>query len=109
MSDNDGVEGELSGPWPDPRADRQRFLVVFLRLAVSVTFVFGLAELLAPEDFRLVLGVGMVAMLIGAPLVRVVWLDARWWRRGDWRFAGVGLGLLGVVSTGAVLALFHVA
>jgi len=96
------------GPPPDPRAGRQRFLVVVLRLAVSVSCVFGVAELIAPEGCRRVLGILMVAMLIGAPLVRVLWLVIRWFRRGDLRYGLVGVGLLGVVSLGAVLALLHV-
>jgi hypothetical protein len=46
-----------------------------------------------------------VAVVVAVPLLRVTWLAARWWGRGDRRYAMVALSLLGVIGCGSVLAL----
>ena len=61
-----------------------------------------MVELLLPEQHRNTGGMVMVAVFVVAPLGRIVWLVVRWQRRGDWRFALVGLGLLAVVATGLI-------
>jgi hypothetical protein len=87
-------------PPPNRRADRQRFLVVYLRVALVAAFVIGVLELVLPVDARDEAAVVMVAVFVAAPIGRVVWLMVRWLRRGDWRFALVGAALLAVVATG---------
>ena len=93
----------MSGPAPDPRVGRQRRLVAFLRVCLALVTVAAIVELLAPTAWRAHAGVAMVAVVIAVPLLRVAWLVARWWRRGDRRFAIVGAGLLLVVASSAVL------
>jgi hypothetical protein len=85
---------------PNPRADRQRFLVAYLRVALAAAFVIGVLELILPEDLRDEAATVMVAVFVAAPIGRVLWLMVRWARRGDWRFALVGGALLAVVATG---------
>lgn len=89
-----------SGPPPNPHADRQRFLVAYLRVALVAAFLIGVLELVLPEDLRDEAAVVMVGVFVAAPLGRIVWLMVRWARRGDWRFAAVGAVLLAVVATG---------
>lgn len=92
-----------SGPAPNNRRGRQRFLIVYLRVTLVAAFLIGVAELLLPAETQDEAGVVMVAVLIAAPLGRVVWLMVRWLRIGDWRFALVGAVLLGVVATGLIV------
>lgn len=46
-----------------------------------------------------------VALIVAAPLLRVVVIGAHWWRIGDNRFMAVAIGLLGIVGAGAIIAL----
>jgi hypothetical protein len=62
--------------------------------------VVGVVELVIPEQHRDAAGIAMVAVFVVAPLGRVLWLIVRWQRRGDRRFALVGVVLLAVVLTG---------
>lgn len=45
-----------------------------------------------------------VTVVIAAPLVRLCWLMARWWRERDIRFVLVALGLLLVIGLGVTIA-----
>jgi hypothetical protein len=92
----------------DPRLDRYRPLTRALRVAVGVVAVLAAAAVLLPDPVGAWFGVALVTVLIGAPLVRVLWFVARWFRRGDPRFAFVGLGVLAVIGIGTVLALLGV-
>jgi hypothetical protein len=87
-------------PAPNLRADRQRFLVAYLRIALVLAFAIGVLELVLPEDLRDEAAVVMVAVFVAAPIGRIVWLIVRWLRLGDRRFAIVGAVLLAVVATG---------
>lgn len=77
----------------------------FLRGATWVVLAFGVLGAVLPGDVATVAGVGAVAAVIAVPLVRVAWLARQWVLEGDDRFAGLALALLGIVATGAVLAL----
>jgi len=88
----------------DPRRHRQRRLVLFLRTAVVVVAIMSAADLIVPEPWQGALGVGVIVVLVAVPLVRVAWLVQRWFRRGDLRFAAVGVALLGIAALGALLA-----
>ena len=90
---------------PDPRSGRFERLSTALSVAVAVAAVLVLGALLLPGRAAEVTGGALVAVLIAAPLLRVAWFVHRWFRRGDPRFAFVGLGVLGVVAAGALLAL----
>ena len=91
------------GPPPDPRALRQRHLVVALRAATVVAIVLAGAALTLPAPWGERAGVVMVGVLVGAPVGRVVWLTLRWVRRRDVRFALAGVALLAVVAMAAAV------
>lgn len=89
---------------PDPRRDRFVPLsVAMLRLLVLIA-LGAAAALLAPGPWGTAAGWSMVGVLIAAPLLRVLWLVHRWVRRGDPRYAAVGVGVLAVVAVGTALA-----
>lgn len=94
-----------TGPPPNPRADRQRRLLRFLRICSLAVLVLALASLVLPGAAGRVAADVMVAIVIGAPVGRVLWLLQRWMRRRDWPFVAAAAGLLVVVSTGAVVGL----
>jgi hypothetical protein len=92
---------------PSPRSPEQRFagLARSLRVATVLTAVAALTGTLVGGDVGTVAGVVVVVLVVAAPVVRVAWLGARWYRRGDRRFAAAAAALLGVVAAAAVLAL----
>jgi hypothetical protein len=84
---------------------RYERMIQVLRLLTRLALVAAVAGVLLPDPAGEV-GAGVaVAVVVGAPLVRVAWLAIRWYRRGDRRYAAVATGLLFVVATGSVLAL----
>jgi hypothetical protein len=102
---SDAADAGPSGPAPNPRADRQRRLIRFLRVAATAVFVLALVSLLLPGEAGRVAADLMVVVVVGAPIVRVLWLAQRWTRRKDWRFVAAAAGLLLVVATGAAVGL----
>ncbi len=92
-----------AGPAPNHRIGRQRFLVVYLRVALVLAFLVGVVELVIPDEHRDRAGMVMVIVFVVAPAGRVLWLMVRWLRLGDWRFALIGLTLLAVVCTGLIV------
>lgn len=89
----------------DPRLDRYRPLSRALRVGLVLTAVLAVAAVLLPGRASDVLGAGVVVVLVGAPLARVLWFVVRWFRRGDRRYALVGCGVLAIIATGVLLAL----
>ena len=56
------------------------------------------ADLLADQRLDVVaVAAAAVVVVMAAPLLRVVWLIAAWWRSADWRFVGTGCALLALV------------
>jgi len=94
-----------TGPPPNPRAARQRHLIRFLQVASVVVFVLALASLVLPGTAGRLAADLMVAIVIGAPVVRVLWLLQRWIRREDLRYAAAAAALLLVVASGALVGL----
>lgn len=92
---------------PSPRSPEQRFAGLSRSLRVGTGLVAATAATgtLVGGDVGTVAGVAVVVAVVAAPVVRVGWLGARWYRRGDRRFAGAAAGLLGVVAVAAVVAL----
>ncbi|MEI7886514.1 MAG: hypothetical protein WCJ04_03895 [Actinomycetes bacterium] len=92
--------------FPRPVHGPNRFfaLSIWLRRAVILVAILASLTLLLPEEVGKKLGILLVGLLIALPLGRVLWFVQRWLRRGDWRFAAVGLGVLTVVAIGALLA-----
>lgn len=93
----------MTGPPPDPRADRQRRLARFLRLAAGATFALAVAALVLPGRAGEVAGLTVVVVLVAAPLVRLAWLGRRWLRKGDRRFTMVAALLGVIILAGSVL------
>lgn len=84
---------------------RYERMIQVLRLLTRLALVAAVAGVVLPDPAGEV-GAGVaVAVIVGAPLLRVAWLAVRWYRRGDRRYAAVAAGLLLVVATGSVLAL----
>ena len=83
----------MTVPMPyDPRLGRQRAIATYLRVALVTVLVIASAAVVAPESWELDLGRTMVIVLIVAPIGRVVWLLARWTRRGDRRYVLAVMG-----------------
>jgi hypothetical protein len=84
---------------------RYERMIQALRFLTRLALVAAVAGVLLPDPAGEVAAGVAVAVVVGAPLVRVAWLAIRWYRRGDRRYAAVAAGLLLVVATGSVLAL----
>jgi hypothetical protein len=91
-------------PPPDPKAHRYDGLSHALVFSLLLAALLSIASLLLSGEASEALGAGLVAVLVATPLLRVLWFVQRWLRRGDVRFALVGVGVLGVVAIGALLA-----
>ena len=87
----------------DPRLGRQRAIGMYLRVALVTVLAVATAAVVAPDSWELGLGRVMVVVLIVAPIGRVVWLLARWTRRGDRRYALAAVALLAVMGAALVL------
>lgn len=92
----------------DPRLDRYRPLAAGLQRAVVLSAALAVLAVVLPDPVGAWCGWALVVVLVGAPLLRVLWFVRRWVQRGDPRFALVGVGVLLVVAAGAVLALVGV-
>ena len=103
MTTTPGSTGQ-QGPPPDPREERFRPMGEFLTAEVVAVLVLCLAALLGGERLGGAGAAGMLALLVAIPLVRVAWLVVRWFRRGDRRFAFVGVFVLCVAATGWILS-----
>lgn len=115
MSTSDPDPG--SGPTPrpgdappqsihDPRAGRFQPLVRSSRIAVGVALTLALAGTVIPGSTGDAFDVAAMAVVVIAPLLRVVWLAQRWFRRGDARFGFVAIGVLAVVGAAVALAAY---
>jgi ABC-type arginine/histidine transport system permease subunit len=78
-------------------------LIHTLQGAAVVALLLGLAAILSPRLGRWA-GWGMVAVLVGAPVLRVVRLAFTWRGEGDRRFARLAVLLLMVLIVGAASA-----
>lgn len=85
-----------------PRAEA-RFGRWNRRLAALVAVV-ALVGAVLPDPWGPGAAVAAVALIIAAPVGRVLWLVALWYRQGDRRFVGVGVVLLCIMAVGVVAA-----
>jgi hypothetical protein len=76
---------------------------VFLRGATAIAVVGSAIAVLVPGRVGQAAGAAVVATLVAAPLLRVLWLAVRWVRRGDLLFAGVAGVLLVIVGAAALV------
>lgn len=106
MSDDEPVApGAAEGPAPQPLADRFDGMIRFLQVALGLAFALGAASLIVPGELERPLAKVMVATLVATPIVRVIWLQVRWFRRRDVRFVLAGVALLAVITAAFVVAL----
>jgi uncharacterized membrane protein len=75
-----------------------------LRIAVIAALTLSIVGATVGGDAGRYLSGACIALIVAAPLLRVVMLSAAWYRRGDRRFAAVGAGLLAIVAIGALIA-----
>jgi hypothetical protein len=94
----------VSGQPVDPRLDRYRPLTRALEWALACCAVLSVLAAVLPDPTGRWFGLAVVVLLVAAPLARVGWFIARWFRRGDTKFALVGCGVLAVTATGVLLA-----
>lgn len=80
-------------------------LASLMQAALVGAFLLALGGAFIPGAVGHASGVACVLVLIGAPILRVAWLTTSWARTGDRRFATMGVLLLLVLTTGAVIAL----
>ncbi|HNA37636.1 MAG TPA: hypothetical protein PLZ72_14910, partial [Microthrixaceae bacterium] len=78
--------------------------IVMSRAAVGLALVLAVVGMMVGGTIGSSAATAAVAVVLIAPLARVVWLAARWFRRGDPRYGAVALGVLAVVAGAAVLA-----
>lgn len=82
-----------------------RWQIPTLTWATRVIFVSAVIGLILPATVGTAVRIAVVSAAIALPLLRVAWLIYRWREERDWRFVALGLTLLAVIATGAVLAL----
>lgn len=91
-------------PPPDPRAGRFDQVVRGLQVAVLVVALAALLGDVLHGSAGQAAGWVLLATLVTAPVVRVLWFVVRWFRRGDPKYAFVGIGVLVVMLAGVVLS-----
>lgn len=78
-------------------------LAAALRVAPWVCVALAALALSVPASLGEVAAQALLAVLIGAPLLRVAYLSVRWARRGDLRSAAIGALLLAITVTGVII------
>lgn len=81
-----------------------RLVARALRWAARILAGLTSLGLVVPGRAGARIGWAAINLLIAVPLVRVLWLGARWLRRGDRRFAAAAVGLVATVAAGAGVA-----
>jgi hypothetical protein len=76
-----------------------------LRALLGLAFLAALGGAFLPGRAGTVSAVACVAVLVGAPVLRVGWLTVGWLRQGDRRFAALGGVLLVVLAASGAVAL----
>ena len=79
-------------------------LAALMQFALVTAFLLALGGAFLPGEVGHASGVACIAVLISAPILRVLWLTVSWAREGDRRFAAFGGALLAVVAVGSALA-----
>lgn len=75
-----------------------------MQIAAVAAFALAAIGALLPGSVGRAAAVGVVAFIVGVPLLRVLSLGIHWLRLGDRRFAGAALGLLLIVAAGSIIA-----
>ena len=88
---------------PPPGKSRRSGYALTMR-GVTVSALAVSAASLMQTGWSRFLTVAAVAVIVAAPLARIFWLIYRWRHEGDWVFVLLGVGLVGVIVAGAVIA-----
>lgn len=83
---------------------RGRFQAPALTWLTRLVVVVGILGAVLPGDAGIAVATVAVSAVVAAPLLRVAWLVFRWTQEDDRRFIAIGVGLLAVVATGALLS-----
>lgn len=83
---------------------RGRVQAPALTWLTRVVIVVGVLGALLPGEWGIVVATAAVVAVAAAPLARVAWLVFRWAQERDVRFVVVGVALLAVIASGAVLS-----
>ena len=89
---------------PNPREERFRPMGEFLLAELVAVIILAALSLVADERVSGASGVGMIALLVAIPLLRVIWLVGRWYSRRDFRYSATGAFVLCVVLAGYLLS-----
>ena len=94
----------VDGTPPDPKVGRFDQVVRALQVAIVVVALTAvLGDVLHGTAGRAAEWV-LLGTLVLVPVARVLWFVVRWFRRGDPKFAFVGIGVLLVMVAGVVLS-----
>lgn len=93
-------------PIPDGRVSsiRGRWQIPAMTWLIRVVLAVSLASAVLGGPVGRVLAIVAVAAVVAAPLTRVCWLILRWTQEHDGRFVLLGVVVIAVVTSGAVLA-----
>jgi len=94
----------MSGTPMDPREERFRPMGDFLFAEVIAVMIMALVAVIFGGQIGRGAAIGMFVLLLTIPMIRVLWLVIRWFRRGDPRFALVGLVVLAVPLVALVIS-----
>lgn len=83
---------------------RGRFQIPALTWLTRLVVVVGVLGAVLPGDVGIAVATVAVCAVGAAPVLRVAWLVHRWIQEKDRRFVVIGLALLTVIATGAVLS-----
>lgn len=83
---------------------RGRWQAPALAWTTRTVLVAGVLSAVLPGRAGIAVATAVVAVIVAAPLLRVLWLVHRWRQEGDGRFVTLGVALLAVVAVGAALA-----
>lgn len=83
--------------------EASRITAVALRWVTRLVVVLTGIGLMVPDAIGTAIAWLVAVALIGVPVLRVLWLGARWFRRGDRRYAAAADLLALVVLAGAVV------
>ena len=83
---NSAYDGPMdAAPQHTARIRRQRTTAILLTVLVSLATTLAAVAVLLPEGPDAAVATAALLVLIGAPLIRVAWLVARWFRLGVFR------------------------
>ncbi len=75
-----------------------------MRRATFTAWGLALVATIAPDEWGTIAGVLALALIIAAPILRVLLLAVVWWTEQDRTFVLLAIVLLSVIATGAVIA-----